>query len=87
MTDALRNRDPETLTPYEAVLRSFGHISASTQSSTLPREQRWNTQSNSPPIARIAGRISHGCTGGIHTRLQFAARSFGAGAGGVAACP
>ena len=25
MTDALRNRDPETLTPYEAVLRSFGH--------------------------------------------------------------
>jgi TolB-like protein/Tfp pilus assembly protein PilF len=25
MTDTLRNRDPETLTPYEAVLRSFGH--------------------------------------------------------------
>ena len=25
MTDALRNRDPETLMPYEAVLRSFGH--------------------------------------------------------------
>lgn len=25
MTDALRNRAPETLTPYEAVLRSFGH--------------------------------------------------------------
>ena len=25
MTDVLRNRDPETLTPYEAVLRSFGH--------------------------------------------------------------
>jgi len=25
MTDALRNRDPQTLTPYEAVLRSFGH--------------------------------------------------------------
>ena len=25
MTDALRNRNPETLTPYEAVLRSFGH--------------------------------------------------------------
>jgi len=25
MTDALRNRDPETLSPYEAVLRSFGH--------------------------------------------------------------
>jgi TolB-like protein/Tfp pilus assembly protein PilF len=25
MTDILRNRDPETLTPYEAVLRSFGH--------------------------------------------------------------
>jgi TolB-like protein len=25
MTDALRNREPETLTPYEAVLRSFGH--------------------------------------------------------------
>jgi TolB-like protein/Tfp pilus assembly protein PilF len=25
MTDALRHRDPETLTPYEAVLRSFGH--------------------------------------------------------------
>jgi TolB-like protein/Flp pilus assembly protein TadD len=25
MTQALRNRDPETLTPYEAVLRSFGH--------------------------------------------------------------
>jgi serine/threonine protein kinase/tetratricopeptide (TPR) repeat protein len=25
MTEALRNRDPETLTPYEAVLRSFGH--------------------------------------------------------------
>ena len=25
MTDALRNRDPESLTPYEAVLRSFGH--------------------------------------------------------------
>jgi TolB-like protein/Tfp pilus assembly protein PilF len=25
MTDSLRNRDPETLTPYEAVLRSFGH--------------------------------------------------------------
>jgi serine/threonine protein kinase/Tfp pilus assembly protein PilF len=26
MTEALRNRDPETLTPYEAVLRSFGHF-------------------------------------------------------------
>lgn len=25
MTEALRHRDPETLTPYEAVLRSFGH--------------------------------------------------------------
>ena len=25
MTDALRNRDPESLTPYEAVLRSFGY--------------------------------------------------------------
>jgi len=25
MTDTLRHRDPETLTPYEAVLRSFGH--------------------------------------------------------------
>jgi len=25
MTEALRNRDPEQLTPYEAVLRSFGH--------------------------------------------------------------
>ena len=25
MTEALRNRDPETLTPYEALLRSFGH--------------------------------------------------------------
>jgi TolB-like protein len=25
MTDALRHRDPETLTPYEAVLRSFGY--------------------------------------------------------------
>jgi TolB-like protein/Tfp pilus assembly protein PilF len=25
MTDALRDRDPETLTPYEALLRSFGH--------------------------------------------------------------
>jgi serine/threonine-protein kinase len=25
MTEALRNRDPESLTPYEAVLRSFGH--------------------------------------------------------------
>jgi len=25
MTDTLRNRDPESLTPYEAVLRSFGH--------------------------------------------------------------
>ena len=25
MTDSLRNRDPESLTPYEAVLRSFGH--------------------------------------------------------------
>ena len=25
MTDVLRNRDPETLTPYEALLRSFGH--------------------------------------------------------------
>jgi len=25
MSDALRNRDPETLTPYEAVLRSFGY--------------------------------------------------------------
>ncbi|HTS56998.1 MAG TPA: protein kinase [Terriglobales bacterium] len=32
MTDALRNRDPESLTPYEALLRSFGfhqHVSAS----------------------------------------------------------
>jgi serine/threonine protein kinase/tetratricopeptide (TPR) repeat protein len=26
MTDALRNRDPEQLSPYEAVLRSFGHF-------------------------------------------------------------
>jgi len=26
MTEALRNRDPDTLTPYEAVLRSFGHF-------------------------------------------------------------
>jgi TolB-like protein/cytochrome c-type biogenesis protein CcmH/NrfG len=25
MTDTLRHRDPEALTPYEAVLRSFGH--------------------------------------------------------------
>jgi TolB-like protein len=25
MTEALRNRDPEGLTPYEALLRSFGH--------------------------------------------------------------
>jgi len=25
MTDALRNRDPQSLTPYEAVLRSFGY--------------------------------------------------------------
>jgi TolB-like protein len=25
MTEALRNRDPETFTPYEALLRSFGH--------------------------------------------------------------
>lgn len=25
MTDALRNRDPESLTPYEAILRSFGY--------------------------------------------------------------
>jgi TolB-like protein len=25
MTDSLRNRDPESLTPYEAVLRSFGY--------------------------------------------------------------
>ena len=25
MAEALRNRNPETLTPYEAVLRSFGH--------------------------------------------------------------
>ena len=25
MTDVLRNRDPESLTPYESVLRSFGH--------------------------------------------------------------
>ena len=25
MTDALRHRDPETLTPYEAVIRSFGY--------------------------------------------------------------
>jgi TolB-like protein len=25
MTEALRNRDPEQLTPYEALLRSFGH--------------------------------------------------------------
>jgi serine/threonine protein kinase/tetratricopeptide (TPR) repeat protein len=32
MTGALRNRDPESLTPYEAVLRSFGyhqHVNAS----------------------------------------------------------
>ncbi|MGA2697287.1 MAG: serine/threonine-protein kinase, partial [Terriglobales bacterium] len=31
MTDALRNRDPESFTPYEALLRSFGfhqHVSA-----------------------------------------------------------
>jgi TolB-like protein/cytochrome c-type biogenesis protein CcmH/NrfG len=31
MTEALRNRDPESLTPYEALLRSFGfhqHVSA-----------------------------------------------------------
>ena len=26
MTESLRNRDPEHLTPYEAVLRSFGHF-------------------------------------------------------------
>jgi len=26
MTDALRNRDPEELSPYEAVLRSFAHL-------------------------------------------------------------
>jgi adenylate cyclase len=26
MTDALRSRDPEQLSPYEAVLRSFGHF-------------------------------------------------------------
>jgi serine/threonine protein kinase/tetratricopeptide (TPR) repeat protein len=25
MTEGLRNRDPQTLTPYEALLRSFGH--------------------------------------------------------------
>ncbi|HZP16692.1 MAG TPA: protein kinase [Terriglobales bacterium] len=25
MTESLRNRDPETFTPYEALLRSFGH--------------------------------------------------------------
>src|SRR4029077_7843357 len=25
MTEALRNRDPASLTPYEALLRSFGH--------------------------------------------------------------
>ena len=25
MTEALRNRDPDTFTPYEALLRSFGH--------------------------------------------------------------
>jgi TolB-like protein/Tfp pilus assembly protein PilF len=32
MTESLRNRDPESLTPYEALLRSFGfhlHVSAS----------------------------------------------------------
>ena len=34
MTEALRNRDPESLTPYEALLRSFGfhqHVTAAEQ--------------------------------------------------------
>ena len=31
MTETLRNRDPETLTPYEAVLRSFGHFQRVTE--------------------------------------------------------
>lgn len=34
MTEALRNRDPESLTPYEALLRSFGfhqHVNAAEQ--------------------------------------------------------
>jgi serine/threonine protein kinase/tetratricopeptide (TPR) repeat protein len=35
MTDTLRNRDPESLTPYEAVLRSFGHHQRVTSSEHL----------------------------------------------------
>jgi TolB-like protein len=49
MTDALRNRDPETLTPYEAVLRSFGHYQRITPAEHLAARTALEKAVKRPP--------------------------------------
>ena len=55
MSEAFRNRDPEQLTPYEAVLRSFGHFPRLSRKSMPPRERAWNAPSSKRRTMPIAG--------------------------------
>jgi TolB-like protein/cytochrome c-type biogenesis protein CcmH/NrfG len=49
MTEALRTRDPETLTPYEALLRSFGHFQRVTASEHLAARTALERAVKQPP--------------------------------------
>jgi serine/threonine protein kinase/tetratricopeptide (TPR) repeat protein len=49
MTEALRNRAPEELTPYEAVLRSFGHFQRITPSEHLAARTALEYAVKQPP--------------------------------------
>jgi TolB-like protein len=49
MTDTLRNRDPEALTPYEAVLRSFGHYQRVTAAEHLASRTALEYAVKQPP--------------------------------------
>ena len=61
MTEALRNRDPESLTPHEALLRSFGfHQHVSEEEHVRGNQRLWRGRCSRRRIGLTAGRCSPG---------------------------
>ncbi len=87
MSEVLRSRDPEQLTPYEAVLRSFAHFPRLSAEEHAAATGRLGTgRPASAGLCRWLGHAVDAVQGGVHARVQRSAGSHRTRASGCAAC-
>ena len=87
ISEMLRKKSPDQLSPYEAVLRSFGYYERITpEEHAKVTEDSGTGRGHCARASRLLGHVGDDVQGRAHTRVQRPARSPRARTGGGAPC-